>query len=259
MKGRTILQRIADALEAAGISVSGIETWAMVDGRVIPVSLRVHFPHIENEAVIDFIENYIIFDNSACEDVSGLYQAYIQTVDEGNFCVGRKKFMRIVKKYFPECKIRGTHKPDGKIALIFSGIRFNAPMETETVKSSCDRQKAEEARIRKEAESEAIDRVESVLDTINANKSPDDPPAVRDPCGECANPDCFYCSLKDGTPIKLYDPKEAAAAMMAGRVLQNEKKEKCFWENDGFRYEAKTGMRFVLADLSGLYEEARYV
>jgi hypothetical protein len=113
--------------------------------------------------------------------------------------------------------------------------------------------------IRPRLEPETKTDIYAFLDAINADEAPDDPPAVRDPCRECADPDCFSCSLKDGTPIKLYDPKEAAAAMMAGRVLQNKKGEKCFWENDGFRFEARTGQRFVLADFSGLYEEAKYV
>jgi hypothetical protein len=44
MKERTILQRIADTLEAAGIAVSAIETWpADEDGR-IPLSLSVRLP-----------------------------------------------------------------------------------------------------------------------------------------------------------------------------------------------------------------------
>jgi hypothetical protein len=102
-----------------------------------------------------------------------------------------------------------------------------------------------------------VDPVDAALDAINADKTPDDPPAVRDPCGECADLDCENCPIKDGTPIKLYDPKEAVIAMLAGRILRNEKMEKFFWKDNGFHYEGKAGKGWM--DFSGLYEEAKYV
>ena len=103
--------------------------------------------------------------------------------------------------------------------------------------------------------------VEAALDAINAGKAPDDPPAVRNPCGECDGTDCENCLAKSGTPVKLYDPKEAAAAMLAGRVLMNQKKEKCFWKNslNGFYILDGLGRYSNLFYFSGLYEEAKYV
>jgi hypothetical protein len=57
----------------------------------------------------------------------------------------------------------------------------------------------------------------------------------------------------------LYDPEEAATAMLAGRVLLNHLKEKCLckkWENGRASFCKEDGMGGYsdLFDLSGLYE-----
>jgi hypothetical protein len=160
MENRTILQQITDTLEAAGIGVSGIETWPTEEDGRVSVSMTIR-PRPEPE----------------------------QT-------------------------------PDQKTA--------------------------------------------AVIDAINAGKAPDDPLVVRDPCAECTLRNCENCQLQNGTPIKLYGPGEAAAAMLAGRVLLNQKKEKCLWkiwENGEGRFciEDDRKRYSILSDFTGLYEEARYV
>jgi hypothetical protein len=59
----------------------------------------------------------------------------------------------------------------------------------------------------------------------------------------------------------LYTPEEAAAAMLAGRVLQNGEKKRCYWKKDigNFVKDGTPGFPSILDNFSGLYEEARYV
>jgi hypothetical protein len=91
---------------------------------------------------------------------------------------------------------------------------------------------------------------DTLLDAIDATKAPDDPPAVQD-------------DYRDGIPVKLYSPKGASAAMLAGRVLKDEIGHYFFWKDRGkdgvgfwFR-DNKYDLHPVL-DFSGLYEEARH-
>jgi hypothetical protein len=104
------------------------------------------------------------------------------------------------------------------------------------------------------------------LDRMNADKAPDDPPAARNPCGECTGPDCDTCPVKNGTPIKLYTPEEAADAMKRGRILRDEKGDLFYWaagsDSDlgaGFYRKDKEGNVLPASNFSGLYEEAKYV
>ncbi|MDR3138450.1 MAG: hypothetical protein LBT95_02125 [Treponema sp.] len=108
------------------------------------------------------------------------------------------------------------------------------------------------------------DHKTAVINSLNAAKLPDDPPAVPDPCGECAQGNCGDCQIKDGKPVKLYSPWDAAIAMLAGRTLLNQKQRECFWrewENGdcGFYENDDIAGYAVLANFSGLYEEAKYV
>jgi hypothetical protein len=108
------------------------------------------------------------------------------------------------------------------------------------------------------------DKTEATLGAINAGKSPDDPPAVRDPCGECATFDCFFHQTKNGTPITLSSPHHAAAAMLAGRVLKDERGYFHFWKDrgkdgEGFWFRDDKDSLYSVRDFSGLYEEAKYV
>jgi hypothetical protein len=157
MKARTVLQRITDTLETAGITVSAIETWPKDEDGRVSVSLMVWLP------------------------------------------------------------------PPG-------------PGREET---------------------------EAFLAALNADRDPSWPPVVRDPCADCGDGGCDTCPMSpaSSTPIKLYTPEEAAAAMIAGRVLLNQEKKKVFFKirEDGWGGFYIENERENLTNLSGLYEEAQYV
>jgi hypothetical protein len=250
MKDRTILQKITETLEAAGIGVSGIETWPEEDGRVsVNLTIRPRPEPKPDPAYTDlyaFIETYLEYDDSRCESVKTVYEEYenskspkqAKKLNEFSFIKNVTGYFAArgkEVKFFPSFDIKG--KPDP----CFSNIRL----------------------IRLDLDG-PDEKTTAVLDTINADKAPDDPPVVRSPCGECADPDCDICPVKGHAPIKLYDPEEAAAAMLAGRVLLNHLKEKCLWkkwENGRASFCKEDGMGGYsdLFDLSGLYEEAKYV
>ena len=63
--------------------------------------------------------------------------------------------------------------------------------------------------------------------------------------------------LQNSTRIKLYTPKEAARAMLAGAVLTTDKGLTAFWNKyrSTFTCETKKGDTFFLTDFYGLYSE----
>jgi hypothetical protein len=85
----------------------------------------------------------------------------------------------------------------------------------------------------------------------------------NNPCSICTGgipcEDCLR-DPQNSTPVKLYTPKGAARAMMAGKVLKGRWGAQYFWENQGedgagFRKRHDTGTVLPAFDLSGLYEE----
>jgi hypothetical protein len=84
----------------------------------------------------------------------------------------------------------------------------------------------------------------------------------KSPCFTCADGDCTDCvsSPENSVPVKLYTPKGAARAMLAGKVLQGEGGFTFFWGKDGngalgFWFRDKEGGQFPVRDFSGLYSE----
>jgi hypothetical protein len=246
MKDRTILQTITDTLEAAGIGVSGIETWPPEEDGRVSVSMTIR-PRPEPETKTDvcaFIETFFEYNPAHCETVNTVYEVYkeYRSADPGRK-VSRYRFIREILKFFREAGRRVEYK-----VIHNDDENTVEPCFINVCLRPCDPDQ----------------KTAAALDAINADKAPDDPPAVRDPCGECANPDCFSCSLKDGTPIKLYDPKEAAAAMLAGRVLRDERGYFHFWKDCGkdkvgFWFRDEMGNVLPTNHFIGLYEEAKYV
>jgi hypothetical protein len=162
MKDRTILQKITDILEAAGIGVSGIETWPPENDGRVSVSLTIRLP---------------------------------------------------------------------------AGETGMNPEE---------------------------DKAEAVIAALNKARDPSRPPVVWNPCADCGEGGCDACPMSpaNSTPIKLYTPEEAAAAMLAGRVLKGSEKITCYFSNEeknglppGF-YQYKGGITKPIQNFSGLYLEA---
>jgi hypothetical protein len=240
--GLTLLQKITDVLEAAGIGVSGIETWPPEEDGRISVSMTIRprpepKPDPAETALEDFIDRYLEYDPERCETASVVYDRYLSYIgpdfpDKVNIF----RFHRIIRRHFEKngknVTLGQAGKPGGGVELCFFNVKL-------------------------------VDLAESALDAINAAAAPDDPPAVRDPCGECINPDCDACMVMSSTPIKLYTPEKAVDAMKKGRILRNEKGDKFYWSGQGqmagFYREEKDGSSFFAGCLSGLYEEARYV
>jgi hypothetical protein len=191
--------------------------------------------------VCAFIMTCLEYDPTRRESVKKVYDAYKNfRTSSSEKKLSRYWFFRTIKEYFrtegKNIEYKAVQTPDGADMYFFNlGLRADP------------------------------DKTETALNAINANKAPDDPPAVPDPCAACADMNCDCCPLKDGTPIKLYDPKEAAAAMLAGRVLKNDKGWLFFWEDSssddkaGFFFQDEKGDIDRVRDFSGLYEEARYV
>jgi hypothetical protein len=251
MKDRTILQKITDTLEAAGISVSGIETWPPEEDGRVSVSMTIR-PRPEpklDPAYTDlyaFIETYLEYDDSCCESVKRVYEKY-------KTC----KSLEPVNKLDEFCFIRGVI---GHFAARGKGVKFFPSWDDKGKSDPC----LSNIRLIQLDQDGPDPKTAAALDAINADKAPDDPPAVRDPCAGCADLNCENCPLKDGTPIKLYSPEEAADAMKKGRILRNEKGDKFYWKNRlnegaGFWIEDAAGSYSFAGNLSGLYEEAKYV
>jgi hypothetical protein len=86
----------------------------------------------------------------------------------------------------------------------------------------------------------------------------------KNPCSICdkggmACDDCFH-NPQNATPIKLYTPKGAARAMLAGKVLKDKHRVECFWgENKegevGFFKRGYEDRLYALYDFSGLWGE----
>jgi hypothetical protein len=81
---RTILQKITDTLEAAGITVSGIETWPPEEDGRVSVSMTIRpqpEPKSEQEYTdfdfCTFIETYLEYNNACWESVKTVYEKYI--------------------------------------------------------------------------------------------------------------------------------------------------------------------------------------
>ena len=79
-------------------------------------------------------------------------------------------------------------------------------------------------------------------------------------CHSCAD-DCETCPVKNGDPIKLYTPKEAVLAMLAGKKLRNEAGYEFYWnEETGFSfYVAEDDKSYHTQTFSGLYSEEPHV
>jgi hypothetical protein len=167
MKERTILQRITDTLEAAGITVSAIETWSPDEEGRVSVSLMVWLP---------------------------------------------------------------------------AGETGMNPEE---------------------------DKAEAVIAALNKARDPSRPPVVRDPCADCGEGGCDTCptSPANSTPIELYDPEEARAAMKAGRILKGSGGETFYYSRHAQDFQGKLPPGFYhndmdgvligpVRDFSGLYLEA---
>jgi hypothetical protein len=81
------------------------------------------------------------------------------------------------------------------------------------------------------------------------------------PCEECLN------DPRNSTPVKLYTPKGAARAMLAGKTLKDSRGNKHFWYQaiepgtrypsiGGFAFKRTEGGKwFPVEDFGGLYEE----
>ncbi|MCL2139783.1 MAG: hypothetical protein FWH41_09695 [Treponema sp.] len=80
-------------------------------------------------------------------------------------------------------------------------------------------------------------------------------------CAECdkSSPDCSWCldNPENAVPVKLYSPKGAVRAMLAGKFLKDMEGSRCFWdcEFSQFRYRDKHNEAGILTEFSGLYEE----
>ena len=77
-------------------------------------------------------------------------------------------------------------------------------------------------------------------------------------CQICRRGDCGDCSnLEEITLVRLYTPKAAARAMLAGKKLYNKNGNLYFWnkDNDSFTYMNDELEEFQVTDFSGLFEE----
>jgi hypothetical protein len=84
----------------------------------------------------------------------------------------------------------------------------------------------------------------------------------NNPCADCADvPDCAGClnNQQNAIPVKLYTPKGAVRAMLAGKVLKRGEREH-FWKYQGdagvgFWIHYPDGDTLPLREFSDLYEE----
>jgi hypothetical protein len=241
MKKQTILQKIIDALEAAGIGVSGAETWPPEEDGRVSANLTIRpRPESETDDVDTFIDTFLVYDTKNCESADRVYGLYTST--EPRHKLSKPEFIRAVIDHFgmdgKEVVFQQCYTLENKSDYCFFNIRFS--------------------------HYNVDQRTDAALDIINAAKAPGDPPVIRDPCADCGTHSCEDCSVKSGTPIKLYTPEEAVSAMLRGRVLWNKNGTKFYWKDRhgdgaGFWIDGPSGCYSYAGNLSGLYEEARYV
>jgi Fe-S oxidoreductase len=84
--------------------------------------------------------------------------------------------------------------------------------------------------------------------------------AKKNPCMSCADYCDETCPLYGATPVKLYTPKGAARAMLAGKVLKGKWGWEYFWGGNemgevSFFCKANDGDLLHAVNFSGLYEE----
>jgi hypothetical protein len=113
------------------------------------------------------------------------------------------------------------------------------------------------------------EETEAFLAALNADRDPSRPPVVRDPCADCGDGGCDTCPMSpaNSTPIKLYTPEEARAAMKAGRILKGSGGETFYYSRHAQDFQGKLPPGFYhndmdgvligpVQDFSGLYLEA---
>jgi hypothetical protein len=82
----------------------------------------------------------------------------------------------------------------------------------------------------------------------------------KNPCFTCRDVDCASCVTgpENSVPVKLYTPKGAARAMLAGKILKGEGGiTGARWDKTAFVYQ-KNGGYFFMTDFSGLYSEGAF-
>ena len=82
---------------------------------------------------------------------------------------------------------------------------------------------------------------------------------IMKPCQTCKSGDCENClnSPENSIPVKLYTPKGAARAMLAGKVLKDEEGKHYRWDSNSFVgfIPGEKDSWFSVDCFSGLYEE----
>ena len=148
---KTILQQIVNALEGGGVNVSAIKTCPPDEDGAVPVSLVIQPMPANEAAVVDFIKDNTIAVDSACEDLDDLYRAYTQFMGISQIMVSSPRFIKIMKRNFPQYPLQQAEGVDGKPVLCFFYMRL-IRKEKDGASYSAARQAEAEAAIRREAE-----------------------------------------------------------------------------------------------------------
>jgi hypothetical protein len=232
---KTLLQTIADALEAGGVRVTGIETYPPDNGAV-SVSLTVRADQKAENLVpepigfSDFVKQNLEFCPSASVDVREAYCRYKQWLAHREAMLGIARFTSLLVKRFPCAEYKHVETKEG-LAVFLKNLQLKP-----------------EASTKDERDPDLENRLAA-------------PGAGMGGCHDCpGGPQCDDCpaSPENSTPIKLYTPLEAVDAMMQGKVLRDERGNKFFWEDRGsqgagFWFRDENDDTFPVRDFRGLY------
>ena len=219
---KSLLQRIADLLEADGIPVLGIDTYPPEKGeKEISVLLRVSHEvsnglTIEEDVAAQFLRDYTVFDTDAAENADDVFRAYKNEIGQYDetLVMNRPKFQRFIKKNFPKYELRQMKDGDNQTFLGFINMRLKR------------------------------DRTEQT-------------PVVEGACHSCADPDCDICPISQANsdPVKLYTPEEAVRAMMAGKILKDKAGRRAVYKPGGGFLLKSDQYSWFITDFTGLYSE----
>jgi len=259
---KTLLQTVTDILEAGGVHVSMINVFEPTDGEAEPtVTLRISTKksdyELKGSMVNDFIRDCVIYDEKWYERADVVYAVYKEYIENrsADLLVGRARFFRLLKMQYPNVKLQ-KGVSDKKSVLFVLNVKlqketfFNC---TDGNCSTCEDRSTCPASPDNDDVSAA-----SVIASADIQKSHAE--IIEGSCHSCTD-DCNQCPIKDSVPVKLYTPKEAAAAMLAGEKLRNEKGYQFFWgDKNGelgfYFYVLEDQKAYPVADFSNLYSEA---
>jgi len=251
----SILKTIVDLLEAGGITVREIDTYppnketgeADVSMRVIVEEKKYFYKNqydfvTEKVIAANFFKDCIISDDTGFEYVNDLYNAYSKYVTKHFSDNPRRfdsfKFIHFLLEQHPKAKIKVNLRSENVLRIL------NVKLKTPPENFNCSDMNCGDC---------------DASGTCPASPENCELGNNNHPCSFC-NDDCENCPVKNGVPIKIYEPIEAIKAMINGETLRHEKGKRAKFFTDIFCFidDLDTPVSTV-KDFNGFYSEVSNV